>query len=217
MELNVHGRNVKISERLQEYVESKITKFEVLGDNVTDIEVKFTKEGHNGPQSIRVEITVIGRGPVLRAESAGEDKFAVFDETYGKLLERLRRARDRRKDRRAGGKNPVSVSEATGALPVMAEGQAATTDIQLDDLTVEEAAFAGEYDLTNEVSSPIEIRKKNFPADYLTAEEAVDRMELVGHDFFVYVDRETGAPSAVYRRKGWSYGVIILDEQGVES
>lgn len=217
MELNVHGRNVKISERLQEYVESKITKFEVLGDNVTDIEVKFTKEGHNGPQSIRVEITVIGRGPVLRAESAGEDKFAVFDETYGKLLERLRRARDRRKDRRAGGKNPVSVSEATGALPVMAEGQTATTDIQLDDLTVEEAAFAGEYDLTNEVSSPIEIRKKNFPADYLTAEEAVDRMELVGHDFFVYVDRETGAPSAVYRRKGWSYGVIILDEQGVES
>lgn len=217
MELNVHGRNVKISERLQEYVESKITKFEVLGDNVTDIEVKFTKEGHSGPQSIRVEITVIGRGPVLRAESAGEDKFAVFDETYGKLLERLRRARDRRKDRRAGGKNPVSVSGATGALPVVAEGQTATTDIQLDDLTVEEAAFAGEYDLTNEVSSPIEIRKKNFPAEHLTAEEAVDRMELVGHDFFVYVDKETGAPSAVYRRKGWSYGVIVLNEQGVES
>lgn len=216
VELNVHGRNVKVSERLQEYVESKITKFEVLGDHVTDIEVKFTKEGHSGPQSIRVEITVIGRGPVLRAESAGEDKFAVFDETYGKLLERLRRARDRRKERRAGGRNPQSVSEATGSIPLVAEGQTATTEIQVEELTVEEAAFAEGYDLTQDVFSPIEIRKKSFPADHLTAEEAVDRMELVGHDFFVYVDKESGAPSAVYRRKGWSYGVIVLDEQGIE-
>ncbi|MDF4345977.1 ribosome-associated translation inhibitor RaiA, partial [Vibrio parahaemolyticus] len=95
MELNVQGRNVKISERLQEYVESRVVKFETLGDNVTDIEVKFTKEGNGGPRSIRVEITVIGRGPVLRAESEGEDKFAVFDDAFGKLLERLRRARDR--------------------------------------------------------------------------------------------------------------------------
>lgn len=212
MELNVQGRNVKISERLQEYVESRVVKFETLGDNVTDIEVKFTKEGHGGPRSIRVEITVIGRGPVLRAESEGEDKFAVFDETFGKLLERLRRARDRRKDRRVGGKHPVSVAEATGAIPVVAEGQTvATTDIQVDDVPVEEAAFAGEYNLTDDVSSPIEIRKKSFPADRLTSEEAVDRMELVGHDFFIYVDKETGAPSAVYRRKGWSYGVIALD------
>lgn len=212
MELNVQGRNVRISERLQDYVESKVTKFEALGDNVTDIEVKFTKEGQNGPQAIRVEITVIGRGPVLRAESSGEDKFAVFDETYGKLLERLRRARDRRKDRRAGGKHPVSVAEATGSIPVVAEGQtSANVEIQVNDLPVEEAAFAGEYDLTDEISSPIEIRKKNFPADRLTAEEAVDRMELVGHDFFIYVDKESGAPSAVYRRKGWSYGVIALD------
>lgn len=215
MELNVQGRNVKISERLQEYVESRVVKFETLGDNVTDIEVKFTKEGNRGPRSIRVEITVIGRGPVLRAESEGEDKFAVFDDAFGKLLERLRRARDRRKDRRRiGGKHPVSVAEATGSIPVVAEGQTvATTDIHVDDVPVEEAAFAGGYNLTDEVSSLIEIRKKSFPADRLTSEEAVDRMELVGHDFFIYVDKETGAPSVVYRRKGWSYGVIALDAE----
>ncbi|ORC15277.1 MULTISPECIES: ribosome hibernation-promoting factor, HPF/YfiA family [Rothia] len=211
MELKVNGRNMKVSERLQEYVESKITKFEILGDNVTDIEVKFTKEGRGGPAAIRVEITVIGRGPVLRAESTGQDKFAVFDETYGKLLERLRRARDRRKSRRAGGKHPVSVSEATGSLPVVTD-QVAITEISTDDVPVEEAAFAGEFDLHEEADSPIEIRKKSFAADHLTPEEAVDRMEMVGHDFFVYVDKETKAPAAVYRRKGWSYGVITLED-----
>lgn len=212
MEIKVTGRNVKVGKRLQEYVESRVTKFKVLGDNVTDIEVKFTKESESGPAAIRVEITVIGRGPVLRAESTGQDKFAVFDETYGKLLERLRRARDRRKTRRAGGKNPVSVAEVTGSLPIVTAG-VSLAEIYPDDLTVEEAAFAGEYDLDDEVSSPLEIRKKSFPADRLTAEEAVDRMELVGHDFFVFVDRETGYPAAVYRRKGWSYGVILLEEK----
>ncbi|MFW0111679.1 ribosome hibernation-promoting factor, HPF/YfiA family [Rothia sp. CCM 9417] len=211
MEFKIVGRNVKVGQRLQEYIESRITKFEVLGDNVTDIEVKFTRESESGPASIRAEITVIGRGPILRAESTGQDKFAVFDETYGKLLERLRRARDRRKTRRAGGKHPVSVAEATGSMPIITE-EVALTEIRTDELPVEEAAFAGEYDLHDEVSSPIEIRKKSFPADHLTAEEAVDRMELVGHDFFLFVDRETGAPAAVYRRKGWSYGVILLED-----
>ena len=114
MEVNIYGRNIKISDRLREYVEEKVEKFEQLGDNVSDIDVKVTKDGHLGGESIRVEITVVGRGPVLRAEAQGHDKFAVFDETYGKLLERLRRARDRSKLRKHGGKHPVYVADATG-------------------------------------------------------------------------------------------------------
>ncbi|MDO4252686.1 MAG: ribosome-associated translation inhibitor RaiA [Rothia sp. (in: high G+C Gram-positive bacteria)] len=209
MEINVIGRNVKVTDRLREYVEEKVTKFEQLG-RVDDIEVKFSKDGHSGPNTMRVEITVSGRGPVLRAESVGEDKFAVFDETYGKLLERLRRARDRRKTSKAGDKRPQSVAEATGSLPII-DDQVAVTEIHVDDVPVEEAAFSNEYSLDDELTSPIEIRRKSFPASELTAEEAVDHMELVGHDFFLYVDKETGSPSAVYRRKGWSYGVITLD------
>lgn len=212
MELKVYGRNVKVTERLQEYVESKAVKFEQLGDNVSDIEVKFTKDGHTGLNTIRVEITVAGRGPVLRAEASGSDKFAVFDDTYGKLLERLRRARDRRKGQRHGGRTPLSASEATGALPVVTN-QTAVTEIHYEDVPVEEAAFDSDYALTDEVQSPVEIRRKSFPAAKLTAEEAVDHMELVGHDFYLYVDAETGAPSAVYRRKGWTYGAISLTDE----
>ena len=212
MDINVLGRNVKITERLETYVDEKVTKFEQL-ERVDSVEVKFSKDGHSGPNTIRVEITVVGSGPVLRAEAQGEDKFAVFDDTYGKLLERLRRARDRRKISKGGQKHPVSLSEATGSLPIVGE-DVATTEIHVDDRTVEEAAFDSEFSLTDEVTSPIEIRRKRFPATELSAEEAVDQMELVGHDFFLFVDKETKAPSVAYRRKGWSYGVITLDHEG---
>lgn len=212
MELNLYGRNVKVPDRLREYVEEKVEKFEKLNDRVESIDVKLAKVG-NGPQAITVEITVNGPGPVLRAEAHGADKFAVFDDAYGKLLERLRRARDRRKIHR-GQHRPVSVSEATGALPVIAEPaaqQSATTQVQADDggVPVEEAAFDEEFALTDEVS-PVQIRRKTFPAEKITVDQAVDRMELVGHDFYVFIDAELERPAAVYRRKGWTYGVITL-------
>lgn len=209
MELKVQGRNVSVSPRLQEHIEDKVAKFSSFGEAVSEIEVKFSLQGHSGPQAIRVEITVMGRGPVLRAEASGEDKFAVFDETYVRLLERMRRARDRRKSQRVGGRHPISVSEATGSVPLVTD-QVAVAEVFNDDLPVEEAAFAGDYQLDDQLTSPIEIRRKSFPAEPMTAQEAVDRMELVGHDFFLFVDSESGAPSVAYRRKGWSYGVLTL-------
>ena len=56
------------------------------------------------------------------------------------------------------------------------------------------------------------IRKKEFPSERMTVDAAVDQMELVGHDFFLFVDAETDKASVVYRRKGWNYGVIALAE-----
>ena len=212
MEVNIYGRNIKVSERLHDYVEDKVQKFGKLGDNVSDIDVKFTKDGHLGGNVIRVEITVIGRGPVLRAESQGPDKFAVFDETYGKLLERLRRARDRRKLRKHGGKHPVSVADATGSIPVV--GKTAITEILLPDVPVEEAAFdTTEVTLSDEAASPLEIRHKSFPGERLSRR----RLWIIWiggvHDFYLYIDKETGAPAAAYRRKGWSYGIITLTDE----
>ena len=97
MELNILGRNVTLPDRFKEYVEEKSERFQQLGDKVQSIEVKVTKDnGASGHQGMRVEITVVGRGPLVRAESRNDDKFAAFDEAYAKLVERLRRARDRR-------------------------------------------------------------------------------------------------------------------------
>ncbi|HST73205.1 MULTISPECIES: ribosome hibernation-promoting factor, HPF/YfiA family [Kocuria] len=215
MELNVMGRNAAVPERFKQYVAEKVVKFEELGDKVQRIDVKVTKDcGMLGHQGLGVEITVVGRGPVLRAESRNDDKFAAFDEAYGKLLERLRRARDRRKVHR-GAHRPTAVHEATGALPVVpSSGPLYSTPEEL--ATAEEEAFDQSVSLSDSVT-PVEIRRKRFPAAELSVDEAVDHMELVGHDFYLFVDKETGEPSAVYRRKGWSYGVISLSSDGEES
>jgi hypothetical protein len=61
--------------------------------------------------------------------------------------------------------------------------------------------------------SPVLIRRKVFPAASLSLDDAVDNMELVGHDFYLFVDKATNTPSVVYRRRGWTYGVITLDHE----
>lgn len=208
MELIVQGRNVSVPERFKEYVAEKVVKFQELGDKVQRIDIKVIKDnptrGHGG---MRVEATVIGRGPVVRAEARGDDKFAVFDETYAKLIEQLRRARDRRKIHR-GHHRPTAVSEATAALPLIpTDGPLFSSAEEL--AAAETDAFDTDYPLEDDVP-PVEIRRKRFPEERMTADQAVDRMELVGHDFFLFVDQDTGEPSVVYRRKGWEYGVIGL-------
>ena len=64
--------------------------------------------------------------------------------------------------------------------------------------------------------SPVVIRQKVFPSTRMTQEDAVDHMELVGHDFFLFIDATTDRPSVVYRRNGWNYGVIGLEESADE-
>ena len=117
MELTIQGRNVTISDRFREYVETKVARFEELGDKVQRIEIKVLKEnpqpGHDG---MRVEATVIGRGPVVRAEARGDDKQAAFDSAYAKLIEQLRRARDRRKIHR-GNHRPTACLLYTSPSP----------------------------------------------------------------------------------------------------
>lgn len=208
MELIVQGRNVSVPERFKEYVAEKVVKFEELGDRVQRIEIKVVKDNPTpGRDGMRVETTVIGRGPVVRAEARGDDKFVVFDEAYAKLIEQLRRARDRRKVHR-GNHRPTAVSEATAALPVVAsDGPLFASAGEL--AAAETEAFDTDYPLEDDVP-PVEIRRKRFPEERMTVDQAVDRMELVGHDFYLFVDSETGEPSVAYRRKGWEYGVIGL-------
>lgn len=214
MELTIQGRNVTISDRFREYVETKVTRFEELGDKVQRIEIKVLKEnpqpGHDG---MRVEATVIGRGPVVRAEARGDDKQAAFDSAYARLIEQLRRARDRRKVHR-GNHRPTAVHEATAALPVLPiSDRPYASPEELS--AAESEAFDTEYALSEDVP-PVEIRRKSFPAERMSADQAIDRMELVGHDFFLYIDSATDEPSVAYRRKGWEYGVISLSDSVAE-
>ncbi|WP_434993687.1 ribosome hibernation-promoting factor, HPF/YfiA family [Arthrobacter sp. Ld5] len=222
MEFVINGRNLAVSDRFREYATEKIDKIEQLGDKVQRVDAKITKEpsARMAETSLTVELTVICRGPVVRAEASAADKFAAFDLAYGKLLERLRRARDRRKVHH-GRHTPVAVRVATADLepadpakPLYLEALANTAAEQEPAPQTDDA-----YALPEDVpagDSPVLIRRKVFSGVPMSLDDAVDSMELVGHDFYLFVDSATGAPSVVYRRQGWTYGVITLDSNGAE-
>jgi ribosomal subunit interface protein len=187
-----------------------------LGDKVQRVDAKVTKEtkARQTAESLTVELTVLGRGPVIRAEASAADKFAAFDLAYNKLLERLRRARDRRKVHH-GRHTPKSVTEATATLEPASPSEPLYVEAAHQQENTAAAAEKSPYEVENDIpagDSPVLIRRKVFPAAQLTLDDAVDNMELVGHDFYLFVDKETKAPSVVYRRDGWTYGVISLDQ-----
>jgi len=208
MDLTVSGRNVTITERFQEYAEDRATKIEQLAPKVQRVDIKVARDAHarSAASQVTVEITVLGSGPAIRAEAHASDKFSAFDLTFAKLLERLRRARDKHKVHH-GRHNPQAVHQATGALPV------ADTSATLAEQVLEEQR---ERDADGIAETPVEIRTKAFPAKAMSIDDAVDNMELVGHPFYLFLDESTGRPSVVYRRKGWSYGIISLGKEGEE-
>jgi hypothetical protein len=119
-----------------------------------------------------------------------------------KLMERLRRAQDRKRVHR-GRHAPESVSAATARIQEPTEGQG--EDHVHDAVNGEGDPFGAQG------NSPVEIREKIHATVPMALDQAVREMELVGHDFYLYHDEETDQPSVVYRRRGWSYGVIHLD------
>lgn len=209
MDVHIRGKNVGITDRFEDYVGTKSEKVAGLLPKAQKFEVRVSRQSDRSPQhGDVVEITLIGPGPVIRAESVGGDKYTAFDIAYGRVLERIRRLKDRRADRRGRGRTSL--------------GDAATTGFDMVDVTpapleVIDAVATGTDqvetgDTGEESYSPVVIRSKEFPAEHLTTEDAVDQMELVGHDFFLFIEATTGKPSVVYRRKGWNYGVISLSE-----
>lgn len=202
MEIAITGRHVNISDRLREYVDTKLSKVSQLDPRVQRIEVMVSHEPNprQAKVSERVEITCRSKGLVIRAEASHDDRQAAVDLATDKLLERLRRAHDKRNVRR--GRQRRSVADATAGLTeplVPAEAEPSTQE--------------GTDQFGSIGDSPVEVREKVHESAPMSLAEAVRRMELVGHDFFLFHDADNDRPSVVYRRRGWSYGVIHLDVQ----
>jgi ribosomal subunit interface protein len=209
MEVNISARNLTVSDRFREYVADRTHKIEHVASRVESLSIKVTRHDHNrasGPED-QVELTVIEPGHVIRAEAQAGDKFAAFDIALDKLSERLRRLGDKHKVHR-GQHRPASLTELSAHDFAELSINPVDGDLLLGRNTSGDAeAVVAEKDLGE---SPVVIRRKEFHGEELSVEDALDRMELVGHDFYLFVDAETKKPSVVYRRKGWNYGVIAL-------
>jgi ribosomal subunit interface protein len=197
MDVVVTSRRCQLTDAFRDHVSDKLNSLEKLKERIIRAEVMVTcSEAKRQPeQAVRVEITLNGRGPVVRAEAAADDKMVAFEHALDRLKTQLLRASDRRKVHR-GLRGGISV-KALEPTPV--EATIEDTDIR----TVAGIEVQGD--------GPLVVREKNFTATPLTLAQALDEMELVGHDFFLYLDAESSQPSVVYRRKAYDYGVIHLE------
>ena len=222
METNIVGRNLGITDRFREYATEKAEKIAGLAEKALALEIKVSRhtEKSGAAGNDRVELTLIGKGPIVRAEAEGSDKYAAFDIALGRLLERVRRAKDRKKVHRGGAHRPTSLHDASSS------GFAVIDIVPADGDTLERVRTgaipvvsdaAEEAEEAEEVYSPVVIRRKVFSAAPMTVDDALYFMELVGHDFYLFQDAESHRPSVVYRRKGWDYGVIELDPNSDEA
>lgn len=214
MDITITGRNIGITDRFRDYATEKAEKIGHLADRALVLEIKVSrhheKSAGRTPEDDRVELTLVGPGPVIRAEASGSDKYVAFDLAIDKLLERVRRAKDKRKVHR-GKHRPVSLHEAS------ADGFSVIDITPADAEVIRKVATGSipvqQEDEADEVYTPVVVRQKVFPAVSMTVDEAVDQLELVGHDFFLFIDAATDRASVVYRRQGWNYGVIGLEAE----
>jgi ribosomal subunit interface protein len=206
MEIVVTGRNSEISDRFREHVLEKLHRIDKYDQRQkilrVEVEVTHEKNHRQHEKAARVEMTLLSRGPAVRAEASSTDQHSALDAAIDKLESRLRRATDRRRISH-GQHKPTSLAEATADVP--------------DGLLVpgpEENGVPTHYVGGMEVQgedSPLVVREKTHVGAPMTLDQALHEMELVGHDFFLFMEKDSMRPSVVYLRKGYDYGVIHLD------
>ena len=190
MEVVVTGRHCELSDRFRSHVEEKVSRLEKHDHRIIrmNVEVETERNPRQSDRAVRLQLTALSKGPVVRAEACAADKMAS----------QMRRAADRRRVHH-GRQTPISVGKAlaNGTAPAADEDDVVTLERQVGPITV-----TGD--------GPLVVREKTHPAAPMTLDQALYEMELVGHDFYLYVDAETRLPSVVYRRRGYDYGVIAL-------
>lgn len=212
MEIVVTGRHTQVKQRFRDVVETKMNRVTAIAPDAQRAQIVLTHEGNprQADTAKRVEITVIAGRTVVRAEASSTDEFSALDMALDKLTLRLRRTRDRRKDHRRGCANPVPVD--LGVIAPEPEPE----EPEEEPNNSPQAAVASDLGPGESVEvqvgdTPIVIRRKLHIAEPMSIDEALYEMELIGHDFFLFVNKETGRPSVVYHRHGWSYGVFEID------
>lgn len=197
MEIVVHGRNVVVPDHYRQHVADKLAKLERYDHKIirTDVELHHEKNPRQNGSCQHIEITCRTRGPVVRSEACADDFYKALDLAADRLERRFRQAADRRRVH-YGKRKPRSLAEVTAAPPaastVAAEAQDEAEDDQVPD-------GPGQV-----------VRIKEHPAKPMSVDQALFEMELVGHDFYLFSDADSGRPCVVYRRHAYDYGLIRL-------
>lgn len=185
MEILIHSRSIELSDRLRDYVEKKTSRLDRYMPALSEVRVDLTEEStRSADERYIAQITIRDeRGTILRAEERTSDMFASVDAVVDKLYRQINRYRGKRRRSRRGGNDEMMDFEP---LP-------------LEEPELGEAAAEG----------PAIVRRKRFPLQPMSPEEAVDQMELLGHDFFIFLNPDEQSVNVVYRRHDGDYGLLL--------
>ncbi|PFG27090.1 ribosome hibernation-promoting factor, HPF/YfiA family [Corynebacterium renale] len=204
-QVTITGRNVEIPEHFAERVHTKLAKIEKLDPTLTFFHVELQHEPNprRENESDRIQITATGRGHIARAEAKEDSFYAALETALAKMQRSLRKVKARRSIAQSGHRAPKSTGEIAAELAAEAEAARAEGEQKADPYE----------DLVQDVRPGQIVRRKEHTSTPISVDEALSEMELVGHDFYLFVDEETGRPSVVYRRHAYDYGLISLAEE----
>lgn len=185
MDITVHGRNVEVNDWIQEYVEKKVGKLERYLPAVSDVRAELTHTPTRAAADrYTAQITMWAGGQILRAEESTSDIFASIDATVDKIYSQIRRFKGRRYQSKRRASAAISAEAEVAALTI------------------------SEEDLVDEEETGVIVRRKQFVLQPMDEEEAIEQMELLGHDFFIYLNLDSGRANVLYRRKDGNYGLL---------
>ena len=202
MDVVVTGRHIELTDRFRSHVTEKLARLEKHDHRImrVQVEVESERNPRQHDRAIKVELTAFSKGPVIRAEAAAEDKMGALDLALDKMASQMRKAADRRRVHKS--RTPASVGETLAGMATV-EPAVEEAEETVVERNVGPIAVTGD--------GPLVVREKSHPAQPMTLDQALYEMELVGHDFYLFVDKESERPSVVYRRRGYDYGVISLE------
>lgn len=187
MQTVIKGKNIEVSTSLRRYVEAKCAKLPRYLDNITSVDVELSAESTRSARTRQVvQVTLNANGTLLRAEVRADDMFSAVDSVMDKIRRQVRSYKDRLYNRSKIAANRAKPAESPSP---------------------EEAAPSEEPEETSSAERIVKV--KHFQLKPLAPEEAVDQMELLGHDFFMFTDRSSELVNVVYRRRDGTYGLLI--------
>ncbi len=182
IKVEIYGHNMDVTDRIQDYITKKVSKLDRYLTNVeeTRVDLSFLKSARSASDRQVAEITVRGKGIILRAEERSDDVFAAFDEAVDKIQRRMERFKGKRQRGRGDGRPASDVAQE-----------------------IEEEAPV------EEEVGPTIVRRKKFALAPMDEYEAMEQMVLLGHEnFFLFFNVNTNAINVLYQRRDGNYGLI---------
>jgi putative sigma-54 modulation protein len=190
MEVQIKAKDLKVSQDLRDFVQGRVNKLDRFIGRVTDAKLELTHEHpRTGGERIVAQLTIAARHTILRAEEQHADAQRAIDLAIGKMVTQIRRYHSKRTDR---ARRP-SVAEFV-TLPDLAAADLAELDATIDG--------------ADESDGQEVVRTKRFALKPMTSGEAIDQLELLGHDFFVFLNADDNQVNVIYRRRRGDYGLI---------